>query len=197
MTFYIATTNSGKLRDFALAAGKGAVITPLPALATIPAPAEDEPTFEGNARVKAAFYSRHAPGAIVLADDSGLEVDALHGAPGVRSARYADDLGFTGGGNTDGRNNACLLQALTGIVDRQAHYRCVLAAARDGVIIQTAHGTVEGEILTAPRGSGGFGYDPLFFLPALQQTMAELDAATRLSLSHRGHALRNLLRLLN
>ncbi len=194
-TIYVATSNPGKLRDFALAAASDArvCLAPLPGLAAIPPPPEDEPTFEGNARAKAIYYSFHAPGELVLADDSGLEVDALHGAPGVRSARYAEDSGFQEGGATDARNNACLLHALTGIAGRRGRYRCVLAAARDGQVVHIAEGTVEGEILAAPRGTGGFGYDPLFYLPSLQQTMAELDAPTRLSLSHRGAALRTLL----
>ena len=91
---YIATSNPGKLRDFAAAATPDITLTPLPNLAQIPAPAEDEPTFKGNARLKATYYSRRAPGEIVIADDSGLEVDALHGRPGVRSARFADDHNF-------------------------------------------------------------------------------------------------------
>ena len=99
MLLYVATSNPGKLRDFSTAAAKAAIsdgftILPLPGLGDIPAPAEDQPTFEGNAILKARFYSRHAPGQIVLADDSGLEVDCLNGEPGVRSARYADDIGF-------------------------------------------------------------------------------------------------------
>src|ERR1700677_4918120 len=93
---YIATSNPGKLRDFVAAASQHITIAPLPGLKEIPAPPEDEPTFEGNAVLKAIYYSRRAPGEIVIADDSGLEVDALHGAPGVRSARYADDQHFPG-----------------------------------------------------------------------------------------------------
>ncbi len=201
MILYIATSNPGKLRDFATAAAEHhtsrVIIEPLPGLAAIPAPAEDEPTFAGNAHVKAIAYSLHLPGQIVLADDSGLEVDALDGAPGVRSARYADDLQFTGPilATTDERNNLCLLRALDCTPDavRTARYRCVLAAARDGQVIATASGTVEGTILTAPRGASGFGYDPLFYLPEQGKTMAELDPTTRLSLSHRGRALRALL----
>lgn len=201
-TLYVATTNPGKLRDFSLAAGSGYAIEPLPGLATIPAPAEDEPTFEGNARVKAIAYSLHAPGMIVLADDSGLEVDALGGSPGVRSARYADDSNFAGapGASIDERNNACLLHALKSTPEdrRQARYRCSLSAARDGQILAVADGTIEGQILDLPRGTSGFGYDPHFFLPSHRQTMAELDPATRLAISHRGQALRRLhsLRLL-
>jgi XTP/dITP diphosphohydrolase len=199
MKLYIATSNPGKLRDFAAAAGPDTVLEPLPGLANIPAPPEDAPTFQGNAEEKAIYYSHHAPGQLVLADDSGLEVDALSGAPGVRSARYAEDAGYMPDGSdpTDTRNNSCLLRALAKIPEgRQARYRCVLAAARDGKIIQTADGTVEGEILTAPRGTSGFGYDPLFYVPEHQKTMAELDAATKLTFSHRGKALRSLLNAL-
>ena len=199
MTLYIASTNPGKLRDFAAAADDRISLAPLPGLAAIPAPAEDEPTFEGNARLKAIYYSQRAPGEIVLADDSGLEVDALGGAPGVRSARYAEDLRFTSSSvsDPDQRNNLCLQQALAGVsVPRSARYRCVLAAARDGRILFTAHGAVEGEILTVPRGDQGFGYDPLFYIPSLEKTMAELDTATKLSFSHRGRAFAALLEVL-
>ncbi|NYF81061.1 non-canonical purine NTP pyrophosphatase [Granulicella arctica] len=199
MTLYVATTNPGKIRDFATAAGEIS-IEPLPGLAAIPAPAEDEPTFEGNARTKALYYSTHAPGLIVLADDSGLEVDALDGAPGVRSARYADDSGYptSPGATLDERNNACLLHALADVAEsqRKGRYRCSLAAARDGKILEVADGTVAGEILNVPRGTSGFGYDPLFFLPQYQKTMSELDPVTRLSVSHRGNALRKLLAIL-
>lgn len=200
MILYIATTNPGKLRDFAAAAQSAAehiTIEPLPHLKQIPAPQEDEPTFEGNARLKAIAYSRHAPGQIVIADDSGLEVDALHGAPGVRSARYADDHAYTGPprATADDRNNQCLLDALsnTPASTRQARYHCVLAAARDGEILATGSGAVEGEILATPRGTQGFGYDPLFYLPDQNKTMAQLDAQTKLAFSHRGRAFANLL----
>jgi XTP/dITP diphosphohydrolase len=194
MHLYIATSNPGKLRDFAAAASQQITLTPLPGLREIPAPEEDQLTFEGNARLKAIYYSRHAPGQIVIADDSGLEVDALHGAPGVRSARYADDEHFPGGGTTDERNNLCLLEALRNIPrPHTARYRCVLAAARDGEVLCTGDGTVEGEILAAPRGAGGFGYDPLFLVPAENRTMAELDIATKLTFSHRGRAFAALL----
>jgi XTP/dITP diphosphohydrolase len=197
MTIYIATTNPGKLRDFAAATTPDITLTPLPNLKAIAAPAEDEPTFEGNASLKAIFYSHHAPGAIVIADDSGLEVDALEGAPGVRSARYAEDENFSAPSQTtlDERNNLCLLAALenTPAEHRQARYRCVLAAARDGKILATGSGTVEGQILPSPRGTKGFGYDPLFYLREHGKTMAELDLQTKLSFSHRGRAFKALL----
>jgi XTP/dITP diphosphohydrolase len=201
MRLYAATTNPGKLRDFAhVAEGWPQLeIAPLEGLAEIQAPAEDEPTFAGNARLKAMYYSRYAPGKLVIADDSGLEVDCLEGAPGVRSARYAEDLGFDlhSGAQMDARNNAALLhqlmqKAFAG-ASRTARYRCVLALALDGEVLATADGTVEGEILTAPRGEGGFGYDPLFWLPESGLTMAEVDMAARLEVSHRGRALRKLL----
>jgi XTP/dITP diphosphohydrolase len=199
MFLYVATTNPGKLRDFAHAAKSfpSVAIVPLANLDSIPAPAEDADTFVGNATLKAVAYSLAAPGQMILADDSGLEVDALHGAPGVRSARYAEDRAFTTNRPlpTDQRNNLCLLDALasTREADRTARYRCTLALAKDGVVLATADGTVEGEILAVPRGSGGFGYDPLFLLPDEGLTMAEIDTDTRLRLSHRGRALVELL----
>jgi XTP/dITP diphosphohydrolase len=203
MILYIASTNPGKLRDFAAAASQSArdriSLAPLSGLRDIPAPAEDESTFEGNARLKAIYYSHHAPGQIVLADDSGLEVDALHGAPGVRSARYAEDHNTQMPlGDPDQRNNLYLQQTLATIPGPHlARYRCVLAAARDGEVLCTAQGTVEGEILATLRGAGGFGYDPLFFLPELNKTMAELDIITKLTFSHRGRALTALLQVLS
>jgi XTP/dITP diphosphohydrolase len=205
---YVASTNPGKLRDFghaakgdrlAGAAGKARAIEiqPLPGLAGIAAPAEDEPTFEGNARAKAIHYSHYAPGELVLADDSGLEVACLDGAPGVRSARYADEAGFPSvpASTPDERNNAALLRALDGIPEacRQARYRCVLALARDGEVVAVAEGSVEGSLLTAPRGAGGFGYDPLFFVAQYGKTMGELDPEVRLAINHRGRAFRALM----
>jgi XTP/dITP diphosphohydrolase len=195
---YAATSNPGKLRDFAAAAEDlNIAIEALPGLGEISPPAEDEPAFAGNARMKAVYYSRFAPGELVLADDSGLEVDALDGQPGVRSARYADDAGFLldEPASADRRNNLYLLSKLERVPAnrRQARYRCVLAAARDGICLFTGEGAVEGEILTQPRGEGGFGYDPLFYLPALGKTMAEIDAETKHKISHRGEALRALL----
>lgn len=195
-----ATTSQGKLRDFRTAAHAYSVfIDPLPAADSASAPEEDGETFLANATLKAVFYSRLAPGQLVLADDSGLEVDALGGAPGVRSARFAADSGLVdspdANDNTDVWNNIVLLQRMTTVPDEQrtARYRCVLAAARDGEVLHLAEGAVEGMILKAPRGTGGFGYDPLFYLPALEQTMAEIDLETKLGLSHRGRALAALL----
>jgi XTP/dITP diphosphohydrolase len=193
---YAASTNPGKLRDFSGAAAlHGLVILPLPGLDAIEPPAEDAPTFADNAREKAIYYSRFLPGEMVLADDSGLEVEFLAGAPGVRSARYAADAGFRAAATTDANNNLFLLQQLAGVPDgqRRARYRCALSIAQDGSSTLTADGTVEGRILTAMRGRGGFGYDPLFYLPALDRTMAEIDYQTRWTVSHRGQAFRALM----
>jgi XTP/dITP diphosphohydrolase len=201
---YAATTSQGKLRDFRTAALPHSVaIDPLPGLATIPAPEEDGATFTANATLKAVYYSQFAPGELVLADDSGLEVDALNGEPGVRSARLAADTGLVdspdANDNTDVWNNMVLLQRLAGVsaAQRTARYRCVLVAARDGVPLHTTEGAVEGVILEAPSGTGGFGYDPLFYLPELDCTMAEIDLETKLSLSHRGRAIAALIPMLD
>lgn len=200
LELYAATTSPGKLRDFRTAAtAHGIAIEPLPGLPGIEPPAEDGATFEANARLKAVYYSSFAPGWLVIADDSGLEVDALDGAPGVRSARYAADAGLVdspdANDNTDVWNNMVLLQSMAKVPGerRGARYRCVLAAARDGEVVETAEGSVEGIILKAPRGTGGFGYDPLFYLPALESTMAEISLEAKLGLSHRGRAIDALL----
>jgi len=203
MHLYAATTNPGKLLDFAHAAkghllgGQPIDIEPLPGLDEIAAPPEDGATFLANAVSKAIYYSLKRPGQRVLADDSGLEVDALKGQPGVRSARFADDMGYDpdSGAPVDERNNAVLLSQMARVpfAPRTARYRCVLALARNGEVLAIAEGAVEGRITTPARGRGGFGYDPLFYLPELDQTMAELYPATRLGVSHRGRALRKLL----
>ncbi len=198
VTLYAATTNPGKLRDFSVAAAEGGyLIESPPQFSQIPAPEENELTFAGNARLKARYYSRLIPG-LILADDSGLEVDALGGEPGVRSARYASDAGFAPGGDdaalsTDERNNLYLLTRMRALPQRSARYRCALAVARTGQLLLTAEGTVNGEILQSPRGTGGFGYDPLFWIPQLRFTMAEISLEQKHLLSHRGRAFRNLL----
>jgi XTP/dITP diphosphohydrolase len=197
-TLYVASSNPGKLRDFRVAAAQHDIdVLPLPGLEAIAAPPEDAPTFEENALEKAIYYSQFLPGEMVLADDSGLAVDSLDGAPGVRSARYAADAGFRLATSTDANNNLFLLQQLGGVAerDRGARYHCALAVAQDGTCVLASQGTVEGRILPAPKGNGGFGYDPLFYVPALEQTMAELDDHTRWAHSHRGEAFRALLQL--
>jgi len=201
LRLYVATSNPGKLRDFRVAAqAHGVDIQPLPGLSEIAAPDETGTTFVANATLKAVYYSPYAPDDLVLADDSGLEVDAVNGEPGVRSARYAADAGIIDSpdapvDNTDVWNNMVLLQRMSGVpADRRtARYHCVLVAARAGQVVAAADGSVEGTIMEAPRGTGGFGYDPLFYLPQLEKTMAEIDLETKLTLSHRGRALEALL----
>ncbi len=190
MKVVVATRNRGKLVEIVdLLGGAGAL-----ELVTIDdvAPAaflrEDEDTFEGNALAKAR-QAAAATGLPAIADDSGLEVDALAGAPGVWSARYAGEP------SDDGRNNAKLLEALRGVPaeQRQARFRCAAAfvdATRALVIVES--GACEGRILNEPRGSGGFGYDPLFLVPAVDKTMAELPLAQKNQLSHRAAAFRAL-----
>lgn len=195
---FIATSNPGKLRDFAgAAAAVGVEIAFIPNFSSLPTVIEDGATFEANARKKAETYSRYVPGEIVLADDSGLEVDALNGAPGVHSARYAAGAPHLQNSNTeDEANNARLLRELKDVPPekRTACFVCVIAAARDGQILEVFRGQAEGVILDAPRGHNGFGYDPLFYFPSIQKTFAELSAEEKARYSHRGAAFREFLR---
>ncbi|MBA3458852.1 MAG: RdgB/HAM1 family non-canonical purine NTP pyrophosphatase [Deltaproteobacteria bacterium] len=190
-----ATRNKGKLVELRQLLGGVSVLSIDEAAAqlgrTIPDVVEDRDTFEGNAIKKAREVSE-ATGLPALADDSGLEVDALGGAPGVYSARYAGIDGHAG----DAANNTKLLAALASVRadQRTARFRAVLALADVrgplGAETVTTHGTCEGLILDAPRGSGGFGYDPLFLFPELGQTFAELGVGTKGDLSHRARAMR-------
>jgi XTP/dITP diphosphohydrolase len=196
---YLATTNPGKLREFREAAQALAVaLDPLPRMAEVPPAIEDGTTFEQNARIKAEYYSRLVPGELVLAEDSGLAVDALNGAPGVHSARYAAVLqsGVASDQNSgDQANNAALVSQLQHLNrDRYAgKYISVIALARDGHTLATFTGEAPGELLTVPRGTQGFGYDPLFYFPALSKTFAELSLKQKREHSHRGKAFRKLL----
>jgi XTP/dITP diphosphohydrolase len=194
----IATSNPGKLRDFAgaAAAAHGVEVAGIPNFASLPPAVEDGDTFEANARKKAEAYSRYVPGEIVVADDSGLEVDALNGAPGVHSARYAADQPREVGANTDDEaNNARVLRELKKVrpEKRSARFVCVLVAARDGRTLSTFRGEAEGIILDTPRGTNGFGYDPLFYFPKIRKTFAELTAEEKSRYSHRGSAFRKFL----
>ncbi|HEX4488400.1 MAG TPA: RdgB/HAM1 family non-canonical purine NTP pyrophosphatase [Terriglobales bacterium] len=191
----IATSNAGKLRDFAgAAAAYGIQIEGLLGFSLLTPAVEDGLTFEANARKKAEQYSLAAPGEVVLADDSGLEVDALGGAPGVHSARYAAEDPSAAEGNTDDQaNNAKLIRELAGAVERNGRFVCVIAAARDGQTLGVFHGAAEGVIVDSPRGGGGFGYDPLFYFPAIDKTFAELSAEEKAKYSHRGQAFRKFL----
>ena len=193
----IATSNPGKLRDFTGAAARhGVEIAGIPDFASLPPVVEDGLTFEANARKKAEAYSKYVPGEIVVADDSGLEVDVLNGAPGVHSARYAAEKPNEAEANTDDEaNNARVLRELKGVASAQrtGRFVCVLAAARDGKTLATFRGTAEGMILDAPRGASGFGYDPLFYFPQIKKTFAELSAEEKSKYSHRGAAFRKVL----
>src|SRR5579872_2649305 len=176
----IATSNAGKIRDFAGAASAyGIEVAPLPNFASLRPVIEDGATFEANARKKAEAYSRHAVGELVIADDSGLEVDALGGAPGVHSARYAADEPHAAEANTDDEaNNAKLVREIghVPIEKRTAHFVCWIAAARDGRTLAVFEGKAEGIIIEQAQGTNGFGYDPLFYSPAIGKTFAELNA---------------------
>jgi XTP/dITP diphosphohydrolase len=196
-TIFIATSNSGKLRDFAGAAAAHHVdIEPIPNFSKLDPVVEDGLTFDDNARKKAEQYSLALPGQIVIADDSGLEVDALHGAPGVHSARYAAAEPHNAGANTDDdANNARVLRELESVPSekRTGRFVCVIAAARDGRTLATFRGTAEGRILDHLQGSGGFGYDPMFYFPQIKKTFAELTPEEKSRYSHRGAAFRKFL----
>jgi len=185
---YCATGNAGKLREFQLAAQEfGIELAMAPGWEHIASCEETGSTFEENAILKATYYSSHAPG-LLFADDSGLEVDALNGAPGVRSARYAGQKA------TDQANNDLLLANMRGISKRRARFVCVIALAQGTDLIRTFRGVVEGELLEAPRGSERFGYDPLFYYPPFDRSFGEIDAARKMTVSHRGQALDQLFR---
>jgi XTP/dITP diphosphohydrolase len=206
---FLASTNPGKLREFRLAAAEGGVtVQPLPAMSDLPPCIEDGLTFEANARKKALYYARHTPG-LVFADDSGISVDALGGAPGVHSAR------FSGPDANDDSNNQKLLAKLrkhseeaNPVVGQptsgsqpdtrsfSAHYDCIIALAQDGQILSVVEGRCDGLIIDTPRGNGGFGYDPYFLYPPLNRTFAELSAEDKFRVSHRGIAFRKLLQWL-
>jgi XTP/dITP diphosphohydrolase len=187
LILYLCSSNQGKLRELEHAAeGSGLEVRLLPNLGTIAPPDEHGSSFEENASSKAIYYSGFTDEA-VLADDSGLEVDALYGAPGVYAARYA------GSDATDADNINLLLANLGNTTARTARFACVLAMARNGALITTARGYVDGEILPMPRGTNGFGYDPVFYYPPAQRSFAEMSADDKLAVSHRGRAMREML----
>lgn len=193
----IATSNPGKLRDFAGAAAKYGIETAvIPNFSSLPTVVEDGTTFTANAVKKAKEYSLAVPGQIVIADDSGLEVDALGGAPGVHSARYAADEPHKAGANTDDEaNNAKLIRniKLVPAEKRTGRFVCWIVAARDGKAVAMFDAKAEGIILDKPRGKNGFGYDPLFYFPQIKKTFAQLTAKEKANYSHRGAAFRKFL----
>lgn len=191
MTVYCATGNPGKLSEFRLAAEQADVqVETVQGLAAMPLCEENGATFEANAILKAEYYGANAPG-LLFADDSGLEVDALGGAPGVYSARFA------GPAATDDANNRLLVERMRGERDRSARFVCVIALADRGRLVDTFRGVVEGAILEEPRGPYGFGYDPLFYYPPFGCAFGEAAPERKLTVSHRGAALRALFQYLS
>jgi len=184
---YCATTNPGKLREFYLALdGSGVSLQAMPNLDQIEQPEETGATFEENAILKATYYSKQVDG-FLFADDSGLEVDALDRQPGVYSARFA------GPGASDDDNNRLLLERMRGVSDRTARFICVIALANAGELVRTFHGVIEGQLLEAPAGSNGFGYDPLFYYPLFGCSFGQAPLEQKLQVSHRTQALRAML----
>jgi XTP/dITP diphosphohydrolase len=179
MLIHCATSNHGKLREFQLSAPDFDI---RPLSLQVEPPEETGATFEENAVLKTLYYSQFAAG-YLFADDSGLEVDALGGEPGVHSARFA------GPDAKDRENNELLLRRLAGKADRTARFVCVIALVNNGQLVKTFRGSVEGRILTEPHGSGGFGYDPLFFHEPFGRTFGEAPIEDKMKASHRAQAL--------
>ena len=204
LKLYLASSNPGKLREFAVLASPDLreadirdPVSPVelelvPGYNSFPAFPEDAPTFAENALGKALYYSPLVDG-FLFADDSGLVVPALGGAPGVLSARYA------GPNATSEERNAKLLQELRGKTGdaRRAYFVCAIALVRNGRPIAILTARVDGQILEEPVGRGGFGYDPIFYFPPLQKAFAELSAEEKNKQSHRGQAFRKLLKVTN
>jgi XTP/dITP diphosphohydrolase len=185
---YCATGNAGKLREFRMAANHAPVeIELVPDFRALPPAVEDGATFAENAVKKALHYAPYCGGPL-FADDSGLEVDALGGAPGVYSARYS------GPGATDESNNRLLLANLHGVGNRAARFVCAIALVEAGEVRGVWRGSVEGRLLDGPRGAHGFGYDPLFYYEPFGCTFGEADDDRKFSVSHRGQALRAMLK---
>ena len=180
----LATRNAHKTREVREILGDGWVVEDLTLRPDLPEVEETGETFEENARLKAVAASVHYEG-WVLADDSGLEVDALGGAPGVRSARFAGD------GADMAANRSLLVEKMRDVrgKERSGRFRCVLALAKEGDVVRVFHGTVEGVITPSERGGGGFGYDPLFVPAGSCRTFAEMSGPQKHALSHRGRAL--------
>jgi XTP/dITP diphosphohydrolase len=191
---YLASSNPGKLKEFSALAEElhaPLALALLPGFSELPLFPEDAPTFAENA-VGKALHASVITDETVCADDSGLVVAALNGEPGVHSARYA------GANATGAQNIEKLLSALAGKTgpEREAHFVCALAVARKGNVLTVITNRVDGSILEAPRGSGGFGYDPVFYFPPLNKAFAEISGSDKNRYSHRGKAFRRLLEVL-
>jgi XTP/dITP diphosphohydrolase len=168
---HCATSNPGKLREFQLAAPDFEIVP-----VSLPAPEETGKTFEENALLKARYYGAHVDG-FLFVDDSGIEVDALSGRPGVDSAHFDNDW---------------LLEQLRGIEDRTARFVCVIALVRNGELVRTFRGEVEGRVTNEPHGTNGFGYDPIFFYEPFGCTFGEADTEAKMRVSHRAQALQKM-----
>jgi non-canonical purine NTP pyrophosphatase (RdgB/HAM1 family) len=182
MELFLATRNQHKTREFARLLGRDFTVRDLTSKSDVPAIVESGATFEENAALKAVTISKIFPNEIVVADDSGLEVEALGGAPGVFSARYA------GENAGDSRNVEKLLRKLRDARDRSARFYCVIALAKNGLLMTTVAGEVAGTITNSPRGENGFGYDPIFVPNGFSETFAELTSETKNKISHRAQA---------
>jgi len=193
MQLIVATRNAHKTREIQQILGSDFAVSDLSAHPEIPATPEHGKSFEENAMLRAAGASRYLP-RLIVADDSGLEVDALGGAPGIFSARYA------GKNSTDQQNIDKLLRELARVtangIQRSARFRCVIALAREGALLGMFEGAVEGIIADTPRGQGGFGYDPVFVPRGFEETFAQLPAEVKNGIGHRAKAIRALSRKL-
>jgi XTP/dITP diphosphohydrolase len=191
MELLLATRNQHKTREFTQLLGGNFMVRDLTSKSNVPAIVESGATFEENAALKAITISKNFPNEIVVADDSGLEVEALGGAPGIFSARYAGEHA------NDRRNVEKLLRELQDARDRSARFYCVIALARSGQLMTTAVGVVAGTITESARGETGFGYDPIFVPNGFSETFAELPSETKNKISHRAQAAAALLRHFN
>ncbi len=191
MDLLLATRNQHKRREFTQLLGPNFALRDLTNERGLPEILETGCTFEENAAIKARAIAKIFPHEMVIADDSGLEVNALEGAPGIFSARYA------GENASDRRNVEKLLRELQGVLERSARFRCVIALAKDGGLIATVAGEVGGTITKSPRGKNGFGYDPIFVPKGFEETFAELPSDTKNAISHRARAVSELVRYFN
>ena len=191
MDLLLATRNQHKTREFAQLLGSNFTLRDLTSEHDLPEIQETGRTFEENAVIKAIAISKIFPDQIVIADDSGLEVKSLEGAPGIFSARY------DGENATDRRNVEKLLCELQGAPERSARFRCVIALVKNGELITTVAGEVAGTITKSPRGENGFGYDPIFIPEGFEETFAELPSDTKNAISHRAKAVAELVRYFN
>ena len=191
MNLLLATRNQHKTREFAQLLRSNFTLRDLTSVCDLPEIRETGRTFEDNAVIKAIAISKIFPHEMLIADDSGLEVTSLAGAPGIFSARYAGEYA------NDRRNVEKLLHELQGATERSARFRCVIALAKNGELITTFAGEVAGTITKSPRGGNGFGYDPIFIPEGFEETFAELPSETKNAISHRAKAVAELVRYVN